>query len=183
MASSGTLAGVVNPYAEGLMGLAQANDLTPKISEDIGFLMGLINDSDSFYAFLSNPLVSDESKKSLLRKSVSEHLHPYTFNFLMILIDRKRMSLLKNICSKYQDIYRKLNKIALAEVVSAVPLSDDQQEAVRQKVIQITGAHSVELESQIDADLIGGVVIKVGSQVLDASLKGQLRRIGLSLSS
>ena len=100
----------------------------------------------------------------------------------MLLIDRKRIALLTDICSKFQDIYRKMNQIALAEVTSAVSLSDAQQEAVRQKVIQITGARSVELETKLDSDLIGGVVIKVGSQILDASLRGQLRRIGMSLS-
>ncbi|MEL6224041.1 MAG: ATP synthase F1 subunit delta [Cyanobacteria bacterium J06627_8] len=182
MASSSALADVVNPYAEGLMGVAQANNLTAQISEDIGLLLSLIKDSEGLYRFLANPLVDDSVKKDLLRKSLSENLNRYTFNFLLLLIDRKRMSLIKDICEKYQDIYRKLNRIALAEVSSAVPLTEEQEEAVRQKVIQITNAQSVELETQVESELIGGVVIKVGSQVLDASLRGQLRRIGLSLS-
>jgi F-type H+-transporting ATPase subunit delta len=182
VAGSSTLSDIVGPYAEGLMGVAQANNLTDQISEDVCFLLNLMGESGAIYSFLANPLVKDDNKKSLLRKSVSEHLNPYTFNFLMLLIDRKRMSLVKDICRKYQDLYRKLNQIALAEVISAVPLSDEQQEAVRQKVIQITSARSVELETRVDSELIGGVVIKVGSQILDASLRGQLRRIGLSLS-
>ncbi|MEB3209964.1 MAG: ATP synthase F1 subunit delta [Leptolyngbyaceae bacterium] len=182
MAGSGTLADVVNPYAEGLMGVARANNLTSQISEDVKLLMSLMEESKDFYPFLANPLVDGDAKKGLLRRVVSEQVNPFTLNFLMLLIDRKRISLVKDICKKYQDIYRKLNQVALAEVTSAVPLSDDQQEAVRQKVIQITNAHSVELEARVDPELIGGVVIKVGSQVLDASLKGQLRRIGLSLT-
>ncbi len=182
MTSSGSLVDVVNPYAEGLMGVAQKNDLTAQITEDVSFLVQLLGESESIYGFLSNPLVEDSRKKSLLRKSLAEHLHPYTFNFLMLLVDRKRTPLLLDICKRYQEIYRTLNHIALAEVTSAVPLSDAQQEVVRQKVIQITGASSVEIETKLDSDLIGGVVIKVGSQVLDASLRGQLRRIGLSLS-
>jgi len=54
---------------------------------------------------------------------------------------------------------------------------------VRQKVIQISGARQVELQTSVDPDLIGGVIIKVGSQVIDASLRGQLRRISLRLTS
>ena len=182
MASSGTLADVVNPYAEGLMGVAQTHNLTAQIAEDVDALVKLVKDSESFQSFLASPLVDDASKKSLLNRTVSEYLHPYTVNFLMLLIDRKRISLLADICTKFQEIYRQLNQIALAEVTSAVPLSESQQESVRQKVVQITGARSVELETKLDSDLIGGVVIKVGSQILDASLRGQLRRIGMSLS-
>lgn len=182
MASPGSLADVVNPYAEGLMGVAQSNNLTAQITEDVNFLVQLMGESESIHSFLASPLVDDDFKKSLLRKSLAEHLHPYTFNFLMLLVDRKRIALLLDICKRYQELYRKLNQIALAEVTSAVPLSAAQQEAVRHKVMQITGAHAVELETNLDADLIGGVVIKVGSQILDASLKGQLRRIGMSLS-
>jgi len=182
VAGSGTLADVVSPYAEGLMGVAKSHDLVPRITEDVNLLVQVIGESDSFQSFLANPLVEDASKKSLINQVVAEYLHSYTLNFLMLLVDRKRISLLTEICKKYQEIYRNLNQIALAEVTSAVPLSDEQQEAVRQKVVQVTGAHSVELETSLDPDLIGGVVIKVGSQILDASLKGQLRRIGLSLS-
>jgi F-type H+-transporting ATPase subunit delta len=71
----------------------------------------------------------------------------------------------------------------LAEVVSAVPLSEAQASAVKQKVIAMTNAREVELETRIDPDIIGGVIIKVGSQVIDASLRGQLRRLSLRLTS
>jgi F-type H+-transporting ATPase subunit delta len=68
-------------------------------------------------------------------------------------------------------------------VASAVELTDEQKQSVREKVIAMTSANQVELNTKIDPDLIGGVIIKVGSQVVDASLRGQLRRIGLRLSS
>jgi F-type H+-transporting ATPase subunit delta len=76
-----------------------------------------------------------------------------------------------------------LNQAVLAEVASAVELTDAQKQSVREKVIAMTSANQVELNTKIDPDLIGGVIIKVGSQVVDASLRGQLRRIGLRLSS
>jgi F-type H+-transporting ATPase subunit delta len=78
---------------------------------------------------------------------------------------------------------RELNQTVLAEVTSAVPLSDAQQQTVREKVQDLTSASQVEIETKIDADLIGGVIIKVGSQVIDASLRGQLRRLGIRLNS
>jgi F-type H+-transporting ATPase subunit delta len=71
----------------------------------------------------------------------------------------------------------------LAEITSAIPLTETQQQAITEKVIALTNARQVEIETKIDSELIGGVIIKVGSQVIDASLRGQLRRLSLRLSS
>jgi F-type H+-transporting ATPase subunit delta len=68
-------------------------------------------------------------------------------------------------------------------VTSTVELSDEQRQTVVEKVKAMTGAQQVDLETSIDQDLIGGVVIKVGSQVLDASIRGQLRRLTNALNS
>lgn len=104
-------------------------------------------------------------------------------NFLKILVDRRRIGFLLGICQHYQSLLRKLKQSVLAQVTSAVELNEAQQQSVREKVLALTNAQQVELETKIDPDLIGGVIIKVGSQVIDASLRGQLRRIGLRLNS
>jgi F-type H+-transporting ATPase subunit delta len=101
----------------------------------------------------------------------------------MLLVDRRRIIFLEGIGQQYLSLLRKLNQTVLADVTSAVALSEAQQQAVREKVQGMTGARSVELQTQIDRDLIGGVIIKVGSQIIDASLRGQLRRIGISLGA
>ena len=68
-------------------------------------------------------------------------------------------------------------------MVAAVELSEDQQHAIRDRVQAMTQANSVELSVQVDPSLLGGLIIKVGSQVIDASLRGQLRRIGMQLAT
>jgi F-type H+-transporting ATPase subunit delta len=90
---------------------------------------------------------------------------------------------LEAILQQYLALLRQLNQTVLAEVISAVPLTEAQQQAVIDKVLAITNARQVELETKIDSDLIGGLIIKVGSQVIDASLRGQLRRLSLRLTS
>lgn len=78
---------------------------------------------------------------------------------------------------------RQLQKTVLAEVTSAVEISDEQRESIRHQVLAMTQASQVEFETRIDPDLIGGVIIKVGSQVIDASLRSQLRRITMRLGA
>jgi F-type H+-transporting ATPase subunit delta len=104
-------------------------------------------------------------------------------NFLLLLVDRKRIYMLDAICQQYLALLRELNQTVLAEVISAVPLSSEQEQAVKERVITMTNAREVELSQKVDPSLIGGVIIKVGSQVIDASLRGQLRRLSLRLTS
>ena len=101
----------------------------------------------------------------------------------MLLVDKRRIVFLKEIAASYSSLLRKLNQVVLAEVTSAKELSDGQKQALVERVKGITEARDVELKITINPELIGGVIIKVGSQVIDASVRGQLRRIGMSLSS
>lgn len=174
---------VLEPYAEALMSIAQSDNLVERLSEDVTALLNLLKESPELDQFLSNPIIKGEDKKAVLDRIGGEQFHPYMMNFLKILVDRRRIIFLEGICQHYQALLRKLNQTVLAEVTSAVELSEAQQQSVREKAMALTNAHQIELDTKIDPDLIGGVIIKVGSQVVDASIRGQLRRIGLRLSS
>jgi F-type H+-transporting ATPase subunit delta len=174
---------VLEPYAQALMSIGQSQNLVDRFGEDVQNILDTLKESGDLSQFLSNPLSKIETKKAVLRQVFGESVHPYTNNFLMLLVDRRRILFLEGICEQFQVLLRKLRNTVLAEVTSAVALTDQQQDAVRQRVITMTGATSVELGCSIDPDLIGGVIIKVGSQVIDASLRGQLRRIALKLST
>jgi F-type H+-transporting ATPase subunit delta len=174
---------IAEPYAQALMSVAQANNLTEQIGEDVGSLLALLNESEDIRAFLSSPVIEADSKKAVIRQALSEQVHPYLLNFLMLLADRGRILFLKEICQQFQALLRQINQTVLAEVTSAIELNDEQKEAIRQKILSMGQAHHVELQTSTDPDLIGGVIIKVGSQVYDASLRGQLRRIGIRLGS
>lgn len=174
---------VLEPYAQALLSLAQSNDLTDRFGEDVGAILSVFNESPDLRDFLANPITNLEAKRTVLRQVFGEQIHPFMQNFLMLLVDRRRIGFLEGICKQYQALLRKLKQTVLAEVTSAIELNDDQKNTIREKVKALTAANQVELETRIDRDLIGGVIIKVGSQVIDASLRGQLRRISLRLSS
>lgn len=173
---------VFDPYAQALMSLAKDQNLTDRFGDDVAFLLGLLDESDELRQFIESPLIKADVKKGVLRQIAGEQVHPFLLNFLMLLVDRGRIPFLADICKLYRNLLRELKQTALAEVTSAVELTDAQKDEVRQKVKAMVGAQAVELETRIDPDLIGGVIIKVGSQIIDASLRGQLRRIGLRLS-
>lgn len=174
---------VLEPYAAALMSLAQTHNLTEAIGNDMRALLDLLKESTELQALLANPFIKADAKKSIVDQIVGDQVHPYTRNFLKLLVDRRRILFLEGICQQYLAILRKLNQIVLAEVTSAIELNEAQQQAVKERVKAMTNASEVELDLKLNNELIGGVIIKVGSQVIDASLRGQLRRIGMSLSS
>ncbi len=172
---------VIEPYAEALLSLGKEKNLTVEFSEDLRTLESLWENSPELRSFLENPLIKAEGKKAVLQKILGD-TNVYLKNFIMLLVDRGRIMFLDKIAEKYLELFRKLNNIVLAEVTSATSLNEAQLQAVKDKITSLTGATAVEVKTTVDPDLIGGVIIRVGSQVFDTSIKGQLRRLALSLS-
>ena len=183
MASNVAMAEVAQPYAQALMSVAQGNNITDQIGEDVRGLLNLLKESDQLRNFIDNPFIDANDKKAVLGRVLGEEVNPSLRNFLMLLVDRRRISFLSDICEQYLVLLRQLTQTVLAEVTSAVPLSESQSQTIREKVMAMTSARQVELETNVDGDIIGGVIIKIGSQVVDASLRGQLRRLSLRLTT
>ena len=180
---SGTLVSseISEPYAQALMSLAQQNNLTDQFGDTFRELDSLLSESQEFKDFVLNPVIKNEDKKNVL-KQVMGDANPYLINFMMLLVDKRRIIFLESIVDQYLSLLRKLNQVVLADVTSATELNDEQKGKIVDKVKQIVEARDVELKTTVDPSLIGGVIIKVGSKVIDASLRGQLRRISVSLN-
>ncbi len=183
MTSQVATAEVAQPYAQALLSIAQSKNLTEEFGEDARTFLSLLRADKQLQNFFGNPFIQPESKKALIKQILGEGANSYLRNFLLILVDKRRIAFLEPILQQYLALLRQLNQTVLAEVTSAVPLTEAQQQAIIQKVIAITNARQVELEPKVDSELIGGVIIKVGSQVIDASIRGQLRRLSLRLTS
>ncbi|MEM6251730.1 MAG: ATP synthase F1 subunit delta [Cyanobacteria bacterium P01_D01_bin.156] len=172
---------IAEPYARALLSLTQDSGTTDEVNSLAQGLMGLLEESQELVDFLASPIVSPDAKKGTIKRVLGESANANFLNFLQLLVDRGRASLMSPILEQYRSLVRDVNQTVLAEVVSAVQLSDSQRDSVCQRVIAMTGAKAVELSTSLDDSLLGGVIIKVGSQVVDASLRGQLRRIGMQL--
>lgn len=173
---------VAEPYAQALMSLAKANNLTDSFGRDLRDIERLLEESPELDAFITNPVIEESDKKAVIKRILGEGANPYLTSFLMLLVDKRRIVFLKPICEQYLALLRDLTNTVLAEVTAARQLSEEQERRIEEDVKRRTGANAVELKVKIDPDIIGGVVIKVGSQIFDASLRGQLRRLRFDLS-
>ncbi|MEG3439316.1 ATP synthase F1 subunit delta [Pannus brasiliensis CCIBt3594] len=172
---------IAEPYAQALLSVAQSNGLLDRFSDEIRSLLETLEQSADLRDFIANPVIKEDAKKEVLSRVLGSETHPFLANFIRLLIDKRRIQFLEPVGQQYLALARELTNTVLAEVSSATELNDSQRQTVSDKVKALTGARVVELKTSIDPDLIGGVVIKVGSQVFDASVRGQLRRLSLSL--
>lgn len=172
---------IAEPYASALMSLAQNHNLADAFGQDFQKLTELLENSPELRAFIANPVIDETQKKEVLKR-ILEDVNPLMSNFIMLLVDKRRIVFLEAIMNQYLALLREMNNAVLAEVTSTRELNEGQRRSVEDRVRNLTGAQGVEIKTKIDPDIIGGVIIKVGSQVIDASLRGQLRRIGMNLN-
>jgi F-type H+-transporting ATPase subunit delta len=173
---------VVDPYAEALVSLASGQGLLDTFTADVRFIAAVWQATPELGQFLASPLVKTEAKKNLLQQVFADQIHPLLLNALQLLTDRRRIMFLGALCQRFLELQRKLQNIVLAEVTAAVPLTEAQQQSIRERVKDFTQASSVELQISQDPTVLGGVILKIGSQVIDLSLRGQLRRLALQLA-
>mmetsp|Transcript_16600 Transcript_16600/g.34044 ORF Transcript_16600/g.34044 Transcript_16600/m.34044 type:complete len:105 (+) Transcript_16600:660-974(+) len=95
----------------------------------------------------------------------------------MVLVDRGRINILGVILEKFLELAYKISSIVVADVDTAIPFTQEQQDLLIDKIKQMTGASEVKLKMSIKPELIGGFTIQIGSKIIDTSLQGQLKQI------
>ncbi len=172
----------LNPYAEAMMSVAESQNLLDKFNDNCNTVLQVLNDSADLQQFVDSPIVKATDKKAVIQKVFGESVDPMMLNMIMVLVDRGRIAFLPGVCQQYQVMLRKLRGDVLAEVTTAVTLTEAQTSSIKDRVKAMTGANNVDIMAKIEPTIVGGVIIKVGSQIIDSSLRSQLRLIGMSLA-
>lgn len=174
---------IVEPYAEALLELAVSSSTLDEVNNDMNIVSQFLLNSKDLQKFLSNPLVTQGAKKKVVNDILEEQISPSTLKFLMVLVDRGRIAFLDAVAQRYLELSYKRASIEIATVTSAVQLSSQQQKNLVEKLKKITGAEQVKLQLKVNPELIGGFIVEIGSQLIDTSLSGQLKRVNSLLNS
>nr|YP_010904264.1 ATP synthase CF1 subunit delta [Catenella fusiformis]WCH57515.1 ATP synthase CF1 subunit delta [Catenella fusiformis] len=183
MSRQSSMIKVALPYAEALLEYARKNQLINEVNESLTFISDLLSMSTDLKSFLSNPLITSVVKKNILIELLSDQVNDFILKFLLVLIDRGRITLLTSIISKYSNLAYKLNSITIAKVSTSITLTEEQQEALISKLKEMTESKCVKLEINIDTSLIGGFMIQIGSKIIDTSLSGKLKQMTFYLKT
>ena len=168
---------VAEPYAEALLGLAQANNTLKETTNDMNIVSQFLVNSSDLKKFLASPVITREAKRNVVKDVLGEQIAASTLKFLLLLIDRNRIALVDEIAQRYLELSYKQESIEIAKVISSIQLSGQQQQNLAEKLKTITGAKQIKLALKVDPNLIGGFTVEIGSKYIDTSIRGQLRQI------
>lgn len=161
-------------YAKAILSFALEQQKEVEVNNDMLLVANTIQQSEDLQLLLNSPVLKTELKKTALKEIFSNKTTALTIGLINLLIDNKRLPILGEVAKKYTVIYDSLKGIEVAKVTTAVPLTEELNQQVLNKVIEITGKKAT-IESIIDPDIIGGFILRIGDIQYDASIANKLQ--------
>lgn len=173
--------GLAGRYATALYELAETDGKLDEVAGDLRRLMTMIGESADLARAIRSPVISrDEQGKAMEALAVKAGLGDLTRRFLGVVARNRRLFAIADIISAYLDILATGRGETSAEVVSAAELSKAQLERVAASLKKATGT-DVNLNTRVDPGLLGGLVVKIGSRMIDSSLRTKLQHLRLAM--
>ena len=179
--SHAIVSGVAGRYASALFDLAKEAGALEAVSDDLAGIKGLIRDSADFATLINSPILSREEQmagmQAVLQKGGANDL---TARFMGVVIENRRLFVLEDFVEAFAAMLAEHRGEMTAEVASTVSLSTAQEEALRATLSAQLG-RQVNLDVTIDPDLLGGLVVRVGSRMIDSSLRTKLNNLQIAM--
>lgn len=169
-------------YGEALFDLAAETDGIEAIAEQIRLAQQAFLENPEFMELLTHPKITKEEKLSVVKKVFDQRFDDAVTGLLTVIVEKGRCSEIPAVFANFLDKVREYQKIGVASVVSATALSAGQKKRIEDKLLSQTAYESFEMNYSVDASLIGGMKIRIGDRVVDASVKSKLERMAGSLA-
>ena len=166
-----------NRYSLALFELAEENNLLSQIEDQSLSMLNLINQSNDFYNLIKDPTINQEDLSKVINIIVEKNKFETLFkNFLIFLIQKRRFFFLERILKSFVEICSKKRGELKAELKSAKELSNDEITKITEELTK-NFSSKIKLNYKYDKSLIGGLVLQVGSTMVDTSIKNKLQQI------
>lgn len=172
---------IAKRYAEALFEVAQEDNTLQPVREELEFVGSCLKENQEFEKLLNSPLVNSNEKKEILTNIFKGKLSNEILNFLYILVDKRRTNAI-------HDIIREFNKMAdasknMVEGVAITAITLDQETLLKLQVqLSMASGKNVKLTNEVDKQIVGGVLIKIGDKVIDGTLKNRLGHLKQQLA-
>jgi ATP synthase F1 delta subunit len=166
---------IAQVYARSLFEVAKDQDKLDEVREQLGQFADALDENKDLQVFFFSPYFSTEEKIEGLKKAV-DGADDAVLNFLELLVENHRTPLVFRIRRAYDRLWQEENKLLDVEVTSAIELDPRIVEQIGERVGEQTD-RKVELSSKVDPDILGGIVLRVGNSILDASIRNRLEQL------
>ena len=162
-------------YARSLFAVAREQDKIDVLREQLGQFADALTEHRDLQVFFFSPYFSSAEKQQALGRSL-QGAEQALENFLALLIENHRMPVIFRIRSAYERLWEQENKTLPVEITSATPLDPQTTEGLGVTIAERAG-RKVKLATRVDPEIIGGIVIRVGNSILDASIRTRLEQL------
>ncbi len=160
-------------YGGALFALAEEEGISDQILADVRAVRELLKEEPGYLKLLSTVSILKSDRVALIDQAFSGNVHPYLCSFLKLLTERGHSSTILSCCDVYEDLYCEANHIIRADVISAVPLTEEQKQRLQDTLNRRTGKN-VEIAYEIDPNLIGGMKVTVDGTLLEDTIRARL---------
>ena len=179
--SGGIQASLGGRYALALFELAQDAKTIDQVEASLATVRQALSDSDDFKALTASPLVSrGQAAKAVLATADALGVDATTKSFLGVLAENRRLGELPAIIRAFRQLASRYRGETTADVTSAHPLSDEQVDALKQQLRTRVG-RDVSVDLSVDPQILGGLVVRIGSQMIDSSIRTRLNALASAM--
>jgi F-type H+-transporting ATPase subunit delta len=172
---------VAKTYAVALFDVAVEIDKVDEFSDQLELVSSTYKQYPEFYELFRTSKISKEVKKEILVKVYGKRVSNEVMNFLKILIDKGRFGFFKDIVAEYMRLVNEHKNIVEAVATSAIPILQEEKVALENKLSMTTGK-LVKLKNEINEDIIGGILVRIGDKVIDGTIQDRLRKLQENLA-
>lgn len=163
-------------YAQALLDLSTENKNVDKVNADMMQLSNVCKESQDFKNLLISPIIDADKKKAIFKAAFDAKMEKVSVDFMTMIVKNSRENLLQEIAEGYINLYKKSKNILDVTVISATPLDDKTRETIIAKVKSSFNG-TIELIEKVDKNLIGGFIVRIDDQQIDASIASQLSNL------
>tara|TARA_Y100001960_G_C14704387_1_gene843535 strand:- start:43 stop:630 length:588 start_codon:yes stop_codon:yes gene_type:complete len=173
--------GLAGRYATALFELSDEEKQLDQVASDLNAIKSMLSNSEDLRRFIQSPVVAREDQQKAMQALLQEAgIGQLTRNLIGVVVDNRRLHSLSSIIDGYFSLLAKARGETTAEVISANSLSKAQQDAIMVSLKREMGS-KVTLETRVDETLLGGIIVKIGSKMIDTSLKTKLAQLRLAM--
>lgn len=178
---SGSIIGLAGRYAPALYELADEQNALDQVADDLRGLNDALAKSDDLRRMVRSPVTSRSDQQNAMAAIADKAgMHGLTKNFLLVLARNRRLFVLKEMIHAFLDLLAEKRGEVMAEVTTARPLDDSALAKITDAIKQAAGAQA-RVETKVNPDLLGGLVVRLGSRMYDNSLSSKLQRLELAM--
>ncbi len=164
-------------YGDALFDLAVETDKVDVLLLEIEQLQEILAENAEFGSLMNHPKILKEEKVEVAKNVFAGRVSEELLGFLTIIITKDRYREIDGILTYFVAKVKEYKGIGIATVTTAVPLKEDQHKAIEKKLLETTKYQSMEIHYDVDASLIGGMVIRIGDRVVDSSISTKLNEL------